>query len=172
MTFAYDGYYADRLNGKYRICSYTWHFVKIIGLQQRIRRIYVLIMVVNIVACVICEKIFALGIISLVIGMIFAEIFILVFNGVFLHKNFKSNLFAEIQEPINSAWNLIYAGSSTLAGKFYSLFLIYLFNVFFLHFYGESGIAVFATSIRKLLGNLCRRFALLNSAIKMSRRCI
>lgn len=139
------------------LSSYVWQFVKIIGLQSRIRRIYVLIMVVNVVACIICEKIFALGIISLVIGMIFAEIFILIFSGVLLHKNFKSNLFADIQEPINSAWNLIYAGSSPSAGKFYSLFLVYLFNVFFLHFYGESGVAVFA--VLQVAIRICRLHA-------------
>ncbi|MBQ6297052.1 MAG: hypothetical protein IJK81_05090 [Selenomonadaceae bacterium] len=139
------------------LSSYVWQFVKIIGLQSRIRRIYVLIMVVNVIACIICEKIFALGIISLVIGMIFAEIFILIFSGVLLHKNFKSNLFAEIQEPINSAWNLIYAGSSPSAGKFYSLFLVYLFNVFFLHFYGESGVAVFA--VLQVAIRICRLHA-------------
>lgn len=54
--------------------EYVWQFVKVVGLQQRIRRIYVLIMVVNVIACVICEKNFALGIISLVIGMIADEI--------------------------------------------------------------------------------------------------
>ena len=139
------------------LSSYVWQFVKIIGLQQRIRRIYVLIMVVNVIACIICEKIFALGIISLVIGMIFAEIFILTFSGALLHKNFKSNLFAEIQEPIKSAWNLIYAGSSPSAGKFYSLFLVYLFNVFFLHFYGESGVAVFA--VLQVAIRICRLHA-------------
>ena len=139
------------------LSSYVWQFVKIIGLQSRIRRIYVLIMVVNVIACIICEKIFALGIISLVIGMIFAEIFILIFSGVLLHKNFKSNLFADIQEPINSAWNLIYAGSSPSAGKFYNLFLVYLFNVFFLHFYGETGVAVFAVLLVAI--RICRLHA-------------
>lgn len=136
------------------LCSYTWHFVKIIGLQQRIRRIYLLIMLVDVLACVICQKIFELGIISLVIGMIAAEAFILVFSGVLLHKNFKENLFAEIEEPLNSAWNLIYAGSSPSAGKFYSLFLVYLFNVFFLHFYGETGVAVFA--VLQVAIRICR----------------
>lgn len=68
------------------LCSYTWQFVKIIGLQKRVNQIYVLIMVVNVVGCVIAEKIFALGIISLVIGMIVAEIFILAFSGVQLKK--------------------------------------------------------------------------------------
>ena len=139
------------------LSSYVWQFVKIIGLQQRIRRIYVMIMVVNVIACVISEKIFALGIISLVVGMIVAEIFILVFSGVLLHKNFKSNLFAEIQEPIKSAWNLIYAGSSPSAGKFYNLFLVYLFNVFFLHFYGETGVAVFAVLLVAI--RICRLHA-------------
>lgn len=114
-------------------------------------------MLVDVIACVICEKIFALGIISLVIGMIAAEIFILIFSGVLLHKNFKSNLFAEIQEPINSAWNVIYAGSSPSAGKFYSLFLVYLFNVFLLHFYGESGVAVFA--VLQVAIRICRLHA-------------
>lgn len=139
------------------LSSYAWQFVKIVGLQQRIRRIYVLIMVVNVIACIVCEKIFALGIISLVIGMIVAEIFILIFSGVLLHKSFHSNLFAEIQEPINSAWNLIYAGSSPAAGKFYNLFLVYLFNVFLLHFYGESGVAVFA--VLQVAIRICRLHA-------------
>ena len=139
------------------LSSYAWQFVKIVGLQQRIRRIYVLIMLVDVIACVICEKIFALGIISLIIGMIVAEIFILIFSGVLLHKNFKSNLFAEIQEPINSAWNLIYAGSSPAAGKFYNLFLVYLFNVFLLHFYGKSGVAVFA--VLQVAIRICRLHA-------------
>lgn len=136
------------------VCSYVWQFVKIIGLQKRVKRIYALIMVVNVVACVIAEKIFALGIISLIIGMIVAEIFILVFSGVLLHKNFKENLFADIKEPLNSTWNLIYAGSSPSAGKFYSLFQVYLFNVFFLHFYGETGVAVFA--VLQVAIRICR----------------
>lgn len=136
------------------LCSYAWQFAKIIGLQKKIRRIYVLIMVVDIAACVICEKIFALGIISLVIGMIAAEIFIIVFVGIQLLKNFKGNLFAEIKKPLNSTLNLIYAGSSPSAGKFYSLFLVYLFNVFFLHFYGETGIAVFA--VLQVAIRICR----------------
>ena len=136
------------------LCSYTWQFVKVIGLQKRVRRIYVLIMVVNVVACVIAEKIFALGIISLVIGMISAEIFILAFCGVQLKKNFGGNLFAEIKEPLNSTWNLIYAGSSPSAGKFYSLFQVYLFNVFFMHFFGETGVAVFA--VLQVAIRICR----------------
>ena len=136
------------------LCSYAWQFVKVIGLQKRVKRIYVLIMVVNVVACVICEKIFALGIISLVIGMISAEIFILAFSSVQLKKNFGGNLFAEIKEPLNSTWNLIYAGSSPSAGKFYSLFQVYLFNVFFLHFFGETGVAVFA--VLQVAIRICR----------------
>ena len=136
------------------LCSYAWQFVKIIGLQKRVKRIYVLIMVVNVLACVVCEKIFALGIISLVIGMILAEIFILAFIGVQLFKNFGGNLFSEIKEPLNSTWNLIYAGSSPSAGKFYSLFQVYLFNVFFLHFYGETGVAVFA--VLQIAIRICR----------------
>ncbi len=56
------------------VCTYTWQFVKIIGLQGKVRKIYVPIMIVDVVACVVCEKIFSLGIISLVIGMVFAEI--------------------------------------------------------------------------------------------------
>lgn len=136
------------------LCSYAWQFVKIIGLQKRVKRIYVLIMVVNVLACVVCEKIFALGIISLVISMILAEIFILAFIGVQLFKNFGGNLFSEIKEPLNSTWNLIYAGSSPSAGKFYSLFQVYLFNVFFLHFYGETGVAVFA--VLQIAIRICR----------------
>ena len=136
------------------LCSYAWQFVKIIGLQKRVKRIYVLIMVVNVVACVICEKIFALGIISLVIGMIVAEIFILAFTDVQLFKNFGGNLFSDIKEPLNSTWNLIYAGSSPSTGKFYSLFQVYLFNVFFLHFFGETGVAVFA--VLQVAIRICR----------------
>lgn len=136
------------------ICSYNWHFVKIVGLQQKIRRIYALIMLVDVLGCVISQKIFEFGIISLVIGMIFAEIFILAFSGVLLYKNFKQNLFAEIKEPLNSTLNLIYAGSSPSAGKFYSLFLVYLFNVFFLHFYGATGVAVFA--VLQVAIRICR----------------
>lgn len=136
------------------LCSYAWQFVKIIGLQKRVKRIYILIMVVNVLACVVCEKIFALGIISLVIGMILAEIFILAFTGVQLFKNFGGNLFSEIKEPLNSTWNLIYAGSSPSTGKFYSLFQVYLFNVFFLHFYGETGVAVFA--VLQVAIRICR----------------
>jgi len=136
------------------LCSYTWQFVKVIGLQKRVKRIYVLIMVVDVLGCVISEKIFALGIISLVIGMILAEIFILAFSGVLLHKNFKENLFADIKEPFNSTLNLIYAGSSLSAGKFYSLFQVFLFNVFFLHFYGETGVAVFA--VLQVAIRICR----------------
>lgn len=139
------------------LCSYTWQFVKVIGLQKRIKQIYVLIMVVDILACVIAEKIFALGIISLVIGMIVAEIFILAFSGVLLHKSFNENLFAEIQEPLNSTLNLIYAGSSPSAGKFYSIFQVFLLNVFFLHFYGETGVAVFA--VLQVAIRLCRLHA-------------
>ena len=139
------------------LCSYTWQFVKIIGLQKRIRKIYVLIMVVNVVGCVIAEKIFSLGIISLIVGMISAEIFILAFSGIQLFKNFGGNLFADIKEPLNSTWNLIYAGSSPAAGKFYSLFQVFLFNVFFLHFYGETGVAVFA--VLQVAIRICRLHA-------------
>lgn len=136
------------------LCSYVWQFVKIIGLQKKVRRIYVLIMVVNVVACFIAQKIFALGIVSLVIGMVVAEIFILVFVGVQLYKNFKENLFAEVEDPLNSTLSLVYAGSSPSAGKFYSLFQVFLFNVFFLHFYGETGVAVFA--ILQIAIRICR----------------
>ena len=125
------------------LCSYVWQFVKIIGLQKRVKQIYVLIMVVDVIGCGVCEKIFSLGIISLVIGMIVAEIFILAFIGIQLFKNFGRNLFAEIKEPLNSTWNLIYAGSSPSAGKFYGLFQVFLFNIFFLRFFGETGVAVF-----------------------------
>ena len=136
------------------LCSYAWQFVKIIGLQKKFNRIYILIMVVDVVGCVIAEKIFALGIISLVVGMIVAEIFILAFSGVQLKKIFGGNFFADIKEPLNSTWNLIYAGSSPSAGKFYSLFQVYLFNVFFLQFFGETGVAVFA--VLQVAIRICR----------------
>jgi len=139
------------------LSSYAWQFVKVIGLQKRVKQIYVLIMVVDVLGCVISEKIFAFGIISLVIGMIAAEIFILAFIGVLLHKNFKENLFAEIKEPFNLTVNLIYAGSSPSAGKFYSLFQVFLFNIFFLHFYGETGVAVFA--VLQVAIRICRLHA-------------
>lgn len=146
-TFAFAGFLLI-------LCSYTWQFVKVVGLQKNIKRIYVLIMVVNVIACVISEKVFGLGIISLVTGMIVAEIFILVFSGILLHKNFHENLFAEIQEPVNSTLKLIYAGSSPSAGKFYSLFQVLLLNLFLLHFFGERGVAVFA--VLQVAIRICR----------------
>lgn len=136
------------------ISSYIWQFVKVIGLQTRIKKIYTLIMLVDVLGCVICEKVFGLGIISLIIGMVAAEIFIIAFGGVQLRKTFKENLFAKSQEPINSALSLLYAGSSVSAGKFYSLFQVYIFNLFFLEFYGTAGVAVFA--VLQVAIRICR----------------
>ncbi len=139
------------------ICNYFWQFVKIIGLQGKVRKIYVPIMIVDVVACVVCEKIFSLGIISLVVGMVFAEIFVMVFVGLQLRKNFKKNLFGEIKNPINSTLKLIYAGSSPSAGKFYTLFQVAAFNLFLLKFYGATGVAVFA--VVQVAIRICRLHA-------------
>ena len=53
----------------------------------------------------------------------------------------KENLFAEIQDLLNSTLNLIYEGNSPSAGKFYSLFQVFLFNLFFLHFFSDKNIS-------------------------------
>lgn len=136
------------------ISFYVWQFVKVIGLQIRIKKIYVLIMVVDVLGCVLCEKFFGLGIISLVVGMVAAEIFIITFGGILLRKSFKENLFGKIQEPISSAWSLICAGSSVSAGKFYTLFQVYIFNLFLLKFYGTTGVAIFA--VLQVAIRICR----------------
>ena len=52
------------------IASYFWQFVKMIGFQARIRKIYVPIMLVDVLVAVVCIKLFHLNLISLAIGMI------------------------------------------------------------------------------------------------------
>ncbi len=133
------------------VAQYFWQFVKLVGLQARVRKIYVLIMIVDVLAVVACVKIFSLGIISLAVGMIFAEIFIILAAGLWLSKAFRKNLFGEVQQPISSICGIISAGGAFASGKFYSLIVVMIFNWFLLNSYGVEGVAIFAvlqTAIR------------------------
>lgn len=136
------------------VASYVWQFVKIIGLQAKLRKIYVPIMIVDIAVCVICVKIFELGIISLVLGMIGAELFIIVTSAKWLSETMGKNLFASVEKPFESALKIFSAGSSPTLGKWLALVQVGFFNVFFMHFYGVEGVAVFA--VLQIAIRVCR----------------
>jgi len=127
------------------IASYCWQFVKMIGLQAMIRKIYIFIMIVDALVAIACIKIFNLGIVSLAIGMIGALLFVILMSGLWFSKTFKKNLFGEIKNPVKSIVEIISAGSSASLGKFYSLFIVFLFNILILKTIGVSGVAAFAT---------------------------
>ena len=127
------------------IASYCWQFVKMIGLQAKIRKIYVLIMLVDALVAIICIKIFNLGIIALPIGMIGALLFVIGMSGLWFSKTFKQNLFAKIKNPVKSFLEILGAGSAASLGKFYSLFIVFFFNLVLMQNYGVKGVAVFAT---------------------------
>ena len=133
------------------IASYCWQFVKMIGLQAKIRKIYVLIMLIDALVAIICIKIFDLGIVSLPIGMIGALLFVILMSSLWLFKNFKQNLFAKIKNPIQSIIEIFSSGSAPSLGKIYSLFIMFGFNIVLMRTYGVNGVAIFAliqTAIR------------------------
>lgn len=139
------------------IASYFWQFVKLVGLQARIKKIYVIIMLVDAVITVICVKILGLGINSLAIGMTGALLFVILMAGSWLRKSFRQNLFAKIQNPLKSITEIFLEGSAPAVGKFYSLFIVFLFNLILLKYYGVGGVAIFGamqTAIR-----ICRLHA-------------
>ena len=127
------------------IASYCWQFVKMIGLQAMIRKIYIFIMIVDALIAIACIKIFNLGIVSLAFGMIGALLFVILMSGLWFSKTFKKNLFGEIKNPVKSIIEIIIAGSSASLGKFYSLFIVFFFNILILKTIGVSGVAAFAT---------------------------
>ena len=127
------------------IASYCWQFVKMIGLQAKIRKIYILIMLIDALVAIICIKIFNLGIIALPIGMIGALLFVIGMSGLWFSKTFKKNLFAKIKNPVKSFLEILGAGSAASLGKFYSLFIVFFFNLVLMQNYGVEGVAVFAT---------------------------
>lgn len=136
------------------VSSYVWQFVKIIGLQAKLRKIYVPIIIVDVIICVICVKVFGLGIISLVIGMIGAELFIILMAARWLSETMGSNLFADVEKPLESTMKIFAAGSSPTLGKWLSLLQVGFFNVFFMHFYGVEGVAIFA--VLQIAIRVCR----------------
>ncbi len=136
------------------IASYFWHFVKLIGLQARIRKIYLVIMLVDIVAVCICVKIFGLGIESLSIGMLVTDLFIILMAGMWLKNSMGSNWFATIQRPVESIKEIFLAGSAASAGKFYSLVIVLLFNWGTMKFFGVEGVAIFA--VIQVAMRICR----------------
>ena len=133
------------------IASYCWQFVKMVGLQAKIRKIYVLIMLIDALVAIICIKIFNLGIVSLPIGMIGALLFVILMSASWLWKSFKKNLFAKVENPVKSIFEVLSAGSAASLGKFYSLFIVFGFNIVLMKTYGVDGVAIFAvlqTAIR------------------------
>ena len=125
------------------IASYFWQFVKLVGLQARIKKIYVVIMLVDVAVTVVCVKIFGLGIISLSIGMTGTLLFVIFMSGTWLLKSFKQNLFGEIQSPLKSIAEILSEGSAPAVGKFYSLFIVLILNGLLLKLYGVGGVAIF-----------------------------
>ena len=136
------------------VASYVWQFVKIIGLQAKLRKIYVAIMIVDVAVCVACVKVFSLGIISLVIGMLGAELFIILMAARWLSATMGKNLFASVQQPFESALKIFAAGSSPVLGKWLALIQVGFFNVFFMHFYDVEGVAIFA--VLQIAIRVCR----------------
>ena len=133
------------------IASYFWQFVKMVGFQARIRKIYIPIMIVDVLVTIICIKIFNLGIVSLPIGMIGALLFVILMSASWLWKSFKQNLFAKVENPVKSTFEVLSAGSAASLGKFYSLFIVFFFNIILIQNYGVDGVAIFAvlqTAIR------------------------
>ena len=108
-------------------------------------------MLMDALVAIICIKVFNLGIVSLPIGMIGALLFVIFMSGLWLIKSFKENLFSKIQNPLKSIFEILSAGSAAPLGKFYSLFIVFFFNLVLMQTYGVNGVAVFAviqTAIR------------------------
>lgn len=136
------------------IASYFWQFVKLVGLQARIKKIYVLIMLVNVIIVFICVKIFGMGINALATGMTGALLFVIFMAGSWLRKSFRQNLFAKIQNPLKSLAGIFFEGFAPAAGKFYSLFIVFLFNALLFALYGVGGVAIFGSLLTAI--RICR----------------
>lgn len=136
------------------IASYFWQFVKLVGLQARVKKVYVLIMLVNVIIVVVCVKIFGMGINALASGMTGTLLFVIFMTGTWLRKSFKQNLFAEIQNPLKSLAGIFFEGFAPAAGKFYSLFIVFLFNALLFALYGVGGVAIFGSLLTAI--RICR----------------
>lgn len=133
------------------VALYCWQFVKVLGLQARIRIIYVPIMLVDVLVTVFCIKVLGFGIVSLSIGMIGANLFVIMKSVGWFRATFDKNLLGEIISPLESTAEIIASGSAPSMGKFYSLFILFGFNMILMREYGVHGVAMFAalqTAIR------------------------
>lgn len=127
------------------IASYCWQFVKMIGLQSLIKKIYIPIMIVDIIVSSLCVKVFSLGLESLAIGMLISNIFVIVISGSTLKKSFKGNLLGEIQNPIESLKEIILSGSAVCLEKFYSLIQMFFINSILITSLSTEAVAVFGS---------------------------
>lgn len=136
------------------IASYFWQFVKLVGLQARVKKVYVVIMLVNVIIVVVCVKIFGMGINALASGMTGTLLFVILMAGSWLRKSFRQNLFAKIQNPLKSLAGIFFEGFAPAAGKFYSLFIVFLFNALLFALYGVGGVAIFGSLLTAI--RICR----------------
>jgi hypothetical protein len=74
--------------------------------------------------------------------------------GSWLRKSFKQNLFAKIQNPLKSLAGIFFEGFAPAAGKFYSLFIVFLFNALLFALYGVGGVAIFGSLLTAI--RICR----------------
>lgn len=129
------------------ISLYLLQFLKLIGLQSRLRKIYKVMLLLNAAVIFLCVKVLGMGMgmESIAVGMITAAIFCLLSEGRQLHMQLGKNLFAPVKFSDIPIGKILRAGSAVTFSKIFSLSQILLYNFYTLHAFGLKGVAVFAT---------------------------
>ncbi|MBR3050947.1 MAG: hypothetical protein IKG61_05800 [Selenomonadaceae bacterium] len=127
------------------ISFYLLQFLKLIGLQSRLRKIYKVMLLLNAAVIFLCVKVLGMGMEAIAVGMITAAIFCLLSEGRQLHMRLGKNLFAPVKFSDIPIGKILRAGSAVTLSKIFSLSQIVLYNFYTLHAFGLKGVAVFAT---------------------------
>lgn len=127
------------------ISLYLLQFLKLIGLQNRLRKIYKVMLLLNAAIIFLCVKVFGMGMESIAVGMITATIFCLLSEGRQLHMRLGKNLFAPVKFADIPIGKILRAGSAATLSKIFSLSQIVLYNFYTLHVFGLKSVAVFAS---------------------------
>ncbi|MBR2773559.1 MAG: hypothetical protein IKD73_01050 [Selenomonadaceae bacterium] len=127
------------------ISVYLLQFLKLIGLQSRLRKIYKVMLILNAAIIFLCVKVLDMGMEAIAVGMITAAIFCLLSEGRQLHMRLGKNLFAPVKFSEIPIGRILRAGSAVTLSKIFSLSQIVLYNFYTLHAFGLKGVAVFAS---------------------------
>lgn len=127
------------------ISLYLLQFLKLIGLQSRLRKIYKVMLLLNAAIIFLCVKVLGMGMAAIAVGMMTAAIFCLMSEGRQLHLRLGKNLFAPVKFSDIPIVKILRAGSAVTFSKIFSLSQIVLYNFFMLHAFGLKGVAVFAS---------------------------